>query len=48
VLLWSTVASVYVFREQRDVLHNEITALEMSSNLVNLEVYVCEQYKMIL
>ena len=42
MLLWSTVASVYVFREQRDVLHNEITALEMmSSNLVNLEMYMC-------
>jgi len=42
MLLWSTVASVYVSHEQTDVIHNESTAVGMSSNLINLEecVYV--------
>jgi virulence-associated protein VapD len=37
MLLWYTIASVYMSHEQTDVIHNEITAVEMSSNLINLE-----------
>jgi virulence-associated protein VapD len=36
----STVAFVYVSYEQTDVMHNELTAVEMSCNLINFEVCV--------
>ena len=45
MLLWCTVASVYVSYEQTDVIYNEPTAVEMSPNLINLEECLCERVR---